>query len=162
MVDSTKEYEFEIVPLYQIYYNEESLFGIYTFCTAEDLPECKPYNNNDFDDLSDKKMNKCGKLVGNMQELYLGTKYKVKANMTYSKKYNEYQYKPLSIVAEVPKTFEAQKVFLKTQTNAAIADQLIAKYPNVVEDVMNGQLEMIDHSEIKGLGDKTWSYITND
>ena len=75
MVDSTKEYEFEIVPLYQIYYNEESLFGIYTFCTAEDLPECKPYNNNDFDDLSDKKMNKCGKLVGNMQELYLGTKY---------------------------------------------------------------------------------------
>ena len=25
-----------------------------------------------------KKMNKCGKLVGNMQELYLGTKYKVK------------------------------------------------------------------------------------
>ena len=50
-------------------------------------------------------------LVGNMQELYLGTKYKVKANMTYSKKYNEYQYKPLSIVAEVPKTFEAQKYF---------------------------------------------------
>ena len=47
-VDSTKEYEFEIVPLYQIYYNEESLFGIYTFCTAEDLPECKPYNNNVF------------------------------------------------------------------------------------------------------------------
>ena len=159
MVDSTKEYEFEIVPLYQIYYNEESLFGIYTFCTAEDLPECKPYNNNDFDDLSDKKMNKCGKLVGNMQELYLGTKYKVKANMTYSKKYNEYQYKPLSIVAEVPKTFEAQKIFLKTQTNAAIADQLIAKYPNVVEDVMNGQLEMIDHSEIKGLGDKTWKKL---
>lgn len=158
-MDSTKEYEFEIVPLYQIYYNEESLFGIYTFCTAEDLPECKPYNNNDFDDLSDKKMNKCGKLVGNMQELYLGTKYKVKANMTYSKKYNEYQYKPLSIVAEVPKTFEAQKVFLKTQTNATIADQLIAKYPNVVEDVMNGQLEMIDHSEIKGLGDKTWKKL---
>ena len=158
-MDSTKEYEFEIVPLYQIYYNEESLFGIYTFCTGDDIPETQPYNNNDFDDLSDKKMNKCSKLVGNMQELYLGTKYKVKANMTYSKKYNEYQYKPISIVAEVPKTFEAQKIFLTTQTNKVIADQLIKRYPNVVEDVMNGQLETIDHSEIKGLGDKTWKKL---
>lgn len=158
-MDSTKEYEFEIVPLYQIYYNEESLFGIYTFCTGDDIPETQPYNNNDFDDLSDKKMNKCGKLVGNMQELYLGTKYKVKANMTYSKKYNEYQYKPISIVAEIPKTFEAQKIFLKTQTNEVIADQLIKRYPNVVEDVMNGQLKTIDHSEIKGLGDKTWKKL---
>lgn len=159
MFDETKEYEFEILPLYQIYYNADSMFGIYTFCTANDIPNASQYTNNDFDSLSDKKMDKCSKLVGNMQELYLGTKYKVVATMTYSKRYNEWQYKPKSIIAEVPKTFETQKLFLQTQTNETIANQLIDKYPNIVEDVMNGHLKKIDHSEIKGLGDKTWQKL---
>lgn len=38
--------EFEMIPTYQIFYNEESMFGIYAFCTKDQIPQFSPYNDN--------------------------------------------------------------------------------------------------------------------
>ena len=150
--------EFEMIPTYQIFYNEESMFGIYAFCTKDKIPQFNPYNDDKFDDSGDKEY-VASKLVGEVQQLYIGTKYKVKATCVYSQKYHEYQYKPISVVADVPKTQTDQLMFLKTQAKESIAEGLLAEYPNIIEDVMAGKCKTIDTSMIKGLGNKTWAKL---
>lgn len=150
--------EFEMIPTYQIFYNEESMFGIYAFCTKDQIPQFSPYNDNKFDDSGDKEY-VASKLVGEVQQLYIGTKYNVKATCIYSQKYHEYQYKPISVVADVPKTQTDQLMFLKTQAKESIAESLLAEYPNIIEDVMAGKCKTIDTSMIKGLGNKTWAKL---
>ena len=105
--------EFEMIPTYQIFYNEESMFGIYAFCTQDQIPQFSPYNDNKFDDSGDKEY-VASKLVGEVQQLYIGTKYNVKATCIYSQKYHEYQYKPISVVADVPNTDRSANVFKNT------------------------------------------------
>lgn len=150
--------EFEMIPTYQIFYNEESMFGIYAFCTKDQIPQFSPYNDNKFDDSGDKEY-VASKLIGEVQQLYIGTKYNVKATCIYSQKYHEYQYKPISVVADVPKTQTDQLMFLKTQAKESIAESLLAEYPNIIEDVMAGKCKTIDTSMIKGLGNKTWAKL---
>lgn len=48
--------EFEMIPTYQIFYNEESMFGIYAFCTKDQIPQFSPYNDNKFDAQEIKNM----------------------------------------------------------------------------------------------------------
>lgn len=72
--------EFEMIPTYQIFYNEESMFGIYAFCTKDQIPQFSPYNDNKFDDSGDKEY-VASKLVGEVQQLYIGTKYNVKRHV---------------------------------------------------------------------------------
>lgn len=149
--------EFEMIPTYQIFYNEESMFGIFAFCTKDSIPKFSPYKER-FDD-SDGKEYVASKLVGEVQQLYVGTKYKVKATCIYSDKYHEYQYKPISVVADVPKSKDDKLMFLKTQTKESIAEDLINQYPDVIEKVMDGEYKKIDTSMIKGLGNKTWQKL---
>ena len=152
--------EFNMIPINERYYNEDSNWGVYTFTTKDDIPYFNPYHDP-FDENNWDKPLKMSNVAGKMQRLYLGSEYKVKAIPEYNLKYSTYQYTPISIVAVEPKTYEAQELFLKSLTTETIAKNILAEYPNVVEDVMNGKLKDLDYSKIKGVGKRTWDKLRN-
>lgn len=153
---SEKEiYEFTIIPQSERYYNEDSNYGVYTFITNDDIPE---YYDCLLDPFGDKSETAKGStLTGKMQQLTIGMEYKVKAHLEYSAKYKSYNYVPQIVSTTTPKTYEQQVNFLKTQVTELQAKNILAVYPNVVEDVM--QNKEIDVSLIKGVGEITWEQI---
>ncbi len=148
-------YEFTIIPQLERYYNDDSSYGVYTFTTTDDIPEYYDCVLDPFGDV--KEMAKGSTLTGKMQQLILGMEYKVKATLEYNTKYKSYNYVPILIVTTIPKTYEQQVNFLKTQVTALQAKNILSVYPNVVEDVM--QNKEIDISLIKGVGEITWGQI---
>lgn len=149
--------EFEIIPQMERYYNDDSCYGVYTFTTKCDIPECYMCKSDPFDDDSEEIRGSC--LVGNMQKLTIGLSYKITAKLVYNAKYKQYQYVPETIISSIPKTYEQQVGFLKTQVTALQAENILKVYPNVVDDVITGK--EIDYSQIKGVGEITWSRIKN-
>lgn len=140
-------YEFTAIPTAVRFYSEESNFGVYVFNTKDDIPETK-YCTNGL---------RVGVMAGKVQQLELGLEYSVVATLEYNSKYDSHQYNPHTVVALIPKTQDEQMKFLKTQVTKTQAENILAKYPNVVEDVMQGK--EIDYSIITGVGKKTWDNI---
>lgn len=148
-------YEFTAVPQMERYYNDDSNYGVYTFITSDDIPEYYSCKIDPFDDSSETVRGST--LAGKMQKLTIGMEYVVKATMEYNAKYKSYNYVPTIITANVPKTPEQQINFLKTQVTPLQAKNILAVYPNVIEDVM--QNKEIDYTKIKGVGEITWNNI---
>lgn len=148
-------YEFEIIPQLERYYNDDSNWGVYTFITDDEIPKFTPCVLDPFSDIREKT--KGSSIVGKMQRLTIGMKYKVSAKLEYNAKYKSYQYVPEMITTTIPKTIEQQVQFLKTQVTELQAKNILDVYPNVVDDVMNNR--EIDYKKIKGIGELTWEKI---
>jgi exodeoxyribonuclease V alpha subunit len=148
------------VPQCEIYYNEDTSYGVYTFCTKEPLPDAKEYFSNQFDALYDPENPKLysSQLAGSMQRLYVGAEYNITAEPIYNKKYGAHQFKPNSVLAITPKTVNEQKAFLQAIVTRNQADALLMAYPNIVEDVINKR-DNVDLSKVKGVGNKSWKTI---
>jgi exodeoxyribonuclease V alpha subunit len=159
MEDAIRVVEFNMIPINERYYSEDTSWGIFSFTTKDELPHYSDY----FDPFMDNKTpQKMSNIVGKMQKLYLGSEYKVRATCEYNSKYSSYQYTPVSpIVAVEPKTFESQELFLKSLTNETVAKNILHEYPNVIEEVMNGELKDLEYEKIKGLGKRTWDRLRN-
>ena len=149
----SEEYTFELTPERQLYYSEDSSFGVYSFSTPTEQPNLEMGE----DVLSGKKVYN-GILSGRMQKLYVGDTYKVTAKPVFSKKYNNWQYEPITIEAAVPKSEEQQKAFLQSIITEKQADTLLSVYPNIVEDIMSGT-DNVDLSLLNGIGEITYSMI---
>lgn len=150
-------YEFTAIPDFEMYYNDQSSFGVYKFTTETELPELKSTENIiSFD--SDSPKTYSGILSGRMQRLYPGDEYIISAKLKFSKKYNNWQYEPISIMAVAPKSLEQQKAFLQTILTEKQANELISVYPNIVEDIMNGA-DNVDLALVKGIGEFTYNKI---
>lgn len=147
------EYTFEIVPKHELFYSDSSSFGVFSFETKDELPKLEKTVNFG----SDENVY-VGILSGRMQRLYIGDTYKVIAKLTFNKKYNKYQYEPIKIMSSVPKSSEQQKSFLQSILTENQANVLIENYPNIVEDIMNGQ-DNVDFAKLKGIGDYTYKRI---
>lgn len=156
-IDKDKLYEFTATPDFEMYYSDQSSFGVYKFTTATELPELKS-SENIISFGSDSPKTYSGILSGRMQRLYLGDEYVISAKLKFNKKYNSWQYEPVSIMAAAPKSLEQQKVFLQTILTEKQADKLISAYPNIVEDIMNGT-DNVDFSLVKGIGQFTYNKI---
>lgn len=150
-------YEFTIIPQTERYYNDDSSYGVYTFTTTDNIPEYYECVRDPFGDM--KEVVKGGTLTGKMQQLILGMEYKVKATVEYNTKYKSYNYIPSFIGTTIPKTYEQQANFLKTQVTELQAQNILAVYPNIVEDVIKNK--EIDVTKIKGIGVVTWENIKN-
>lgn len=152
-------YEFKIKPQREVYYSEDTCWGVYRFFTLDSIPECEdvsdPFMNND----SDNKPVYSGSLVGNVQRLLINTEYHVRAVLVYNNKYKKYDYKPLSVTSEVPRSQKDQQTFLRAIVTELQADNILTEYPNVVDDVVHNR--EIDYNRIKGIGENTWSRIKN-
>jgi len=155
-LEDNEIYEFTAIITYETYYNEDSAWGCFGFSTEDDIPYfLQPLKTSNFDNSRNKKM---GKLVGKMQHLVVGGEYIVQAQYKKDKKYGD-QYNPIAIYAVVPKSYETQLLFLKSIIPETIAENLIKAYPNVVNDVVNGELKTINYDLVKGVREATWNRI---
>ena len=154
--ETNQIYKFKIVPIHEKFYNEDSSWGVFNFTTNDDIPELKMYK----DPLNEKAAPKMmSTITGKMQKLYLGSEYDVTATLEYNNKYDTWQYVPVSITANTPKDYAAQLLFLKSMIRESIAENLLKEYPNVVEEVVNGQRDTIDYDKVKGVREYTWNKI---
>ena len=149
----SEEYTFQIIPTFEMFYSSDSSFGVYRFTTTTELP-----NLERIEDIFTQKVTYNGVLSGRMQKLYLSDTYNVTAKLVYNKKYSNWQYEPIRVEAAVPKTEEQQKAFLKSILTERQADVLISVYPNIVEDIMNGE-DNVDLSLLEGIGEYTYKNI---
>ena len=155
--DNVEVIKFKMKPVLERYYNEDTSWGVFNFTTHDDIPEYNEYRDPLSDDFND--VQKMSTLCGKMQQLYIGSEYLVKAYCEYNKKFDQYQYVPVSVVATTPKSYEDQKTFLKSLTSESMAENILNKYPNVVEDVMNGELKDLEYDKIRGVGKATWDRV---
>lgn len=149
-----KEYSFVVKPTKELYYSDSSSFGVYTFETKEEMPEL----DRQVDFLSNETHIYTGTMSGRMQKLYVGDEYDVVAKLVFNKKYNKYQYEPISVRSAVPKSEESQNAFLMSILTERQAKILTENYPNIVEDIMNGN-DDVDLSKLQGIGEYTYRKI---
>lgn len=154
--ETNQIYKFKMIPVDERFYNEDSSWGVFNFETKDDIPELRTYKDPFDNDAVPKMMST---IAGKMQKLYLGSEYNVSATLEYNKKYDAWQYTPISITANMPKDHAAQMLFLKSMINESVAENLLNAYPNIVEDVVNGKCDVIDYDKVKGVREYTWNKI---
>lgn len=139
-------HEFKLKPITEMFYSEDSLYGIYKFSTKDDIPflEKLPFGEEDIG---------FNTIVGKLQRLTIGLDYECRAIESFNKKYNKWQYEVLDIKADRPDTLEDKVTFLKCIITEKQANTLIKVYPDVIERILND--EELDTSKLKGIGAKT-------
>lgn len=150
-------YTFKVIISAEKYYNEDTTWGSYIGYTYDTIPYCTKESKNIFIEDNSTLRNFCN-IVGKMQQLSIGCEYQIKAKLEFNKTYG-YQYQPITIYALVPQTKEMQLLFLKTIMSERIAENLIEVYPNLVNDVVNGELKEIEYGKIKGVREITWNKV---
>ena len=98
-------YEIEVIPFKELYYSEDTSYGIYRVYTLERITEeqvCETMQIRDvqFDSSQttyDVRDVYTTTLVGETSQLVTGISYKVKVQQVYNSKYNNYQFKLIKI-----------------------------------------------------------------
>lgn len=144
-----KEYKFTISPMTEMYYNEDSMFGVYKFNTTDDIPNVEKFP-------FDKNLG-ISTMTGKMQRLTIGMKYECTAIEVFNKKYNKWQYEPISIKIQKPDSAEERKKFLQCILTEKQVESILSVYPNIIDMVVNE--EPVDVSIIKGVGEKSFKNI---
>ena len=149
-------FEFTVQITGERYYNEDSSWGVFVFTTNDNIPHLQQSK-----DMMTEEIIPISTLCGKVQRLYVGSEYKVVAEVEYNSKYSSYQYKPISVTADTPKTNKEKLIFLQTVTRKSVADQLLEKHPTIIEDIVNGKIkkEEFDTKDIKGLGVYTFGKL---
>lgn len=162
MNEDDEIFKFNAIITYERYYSEDSTWGAFGFTTEDDIPYfVKQTSADEFFGLDSKDKvdeKKFSMLTGKMQRLMIGGEYIIKAKYKNDKTYG-HQYIPISIYAVIPQTRESQLLFLQSLIPVTIAENLINAYPNVVEDVVNGNLKEINYNLVKGVREFTWNKI---
>ena len=147
-------YSFKLIPENELFYSDDSNYGVYKFSTIDDIPYLEDNSYILFDKKSD---NKIGTIVGNMQQLIIGEEYEVETTVEFNKKYNSWQYKPIRIVTKKPTNKDEQLRFLKSIITEKQSETLVEAYPNIVDDIINNK--EIDLNKTKGIKEYTFSKI---
>lgn len=155
-MQETEVYKFNVTITNERYYNDESNWGVYVFSTKDDIPHLTKST-----DIFNDEYKFISTLCGKMQRLYIGSEYEVQAELEYNSKYSSYQYNPISVIANTPKTNKEKLLFLQTVTSESIATQLLEYHPDIIEDIINGKIkkEEFDTSNIYGLGKYTFGRL---
>lgn len=146
----SKIHEFKLRPITEMFYSEDSLYGIYKFSTKDDIPflEKLPFGEDDIG---------FSTMVGKLQRLTIGLDYECRAIESFNKKYNKWQYEVVDIKADRPDTIEDKITFLKCIVTEKQANTLVKAYPDIIEKILND--DFIDPSILKGIGEKTLESI---
>lgn len=113
---------------------------------------------NPFDEADKTRTDKISTLSGKMQRLQIGGQYGLKCRLKKDNRFG-WQYEPISITALIPQSKESQMIYLKSLISEDVANNLLAAYPNIVEDVVSGKVDEIDYSKVKGVQAFTWNRI---
>ena len=133
--------------------------GVIIKCTY-DTPDYKIYavdvNKKDYPDI---KQNKYGNvsILGELSSLTLGVEYEITAE----EQVNKYgtSYKVVNIKRDLPTTVEGTYLFLSEILTDNQARVLIENYPNIIQKVKDDDLDDIDLSKLKGIGERTFAVI---
>lgn len=147
---SDEVYKFKIKPTYEMYYSEETNYGVYCFTSRDNVPKLTK-------DHTFQEGIFTGKLAGNMQRLSMDMEYEVEGTLDYSKKYSNWQYKPLVVTPPKLDSPEKTKMFLETIITSNQSEVLLSIYPKIIDMIIND--EKVDLSLTKGIKDATFSKI---
>ena len=133
--------------------------GVIIKCTY-DTPDYKIYavdvNKKDYSDI---KQNKYGNvsILGELADLTLGVEYEITAE----EQVNKYgtSYKVINIKRDIPTTTEGTYLFLSEILTDNQARVLVEHYPDIIQRVKDNDLDDIDLSKLKGIGEKTFAII---
>ena len=133
--------------------------GVIIKCTYN-TPDYKIYavdvNKKDYPDI---KQNKYGNVsvLGELSDLTLGVEYEITAE----EQVNKYgtSYKVINLRRDIPTTTEGTFLFLSEILTENQAKVLIQHYPSIIQKVKNNDLDDIDISKLKGIGEKTFAVI---
>ena len=133
--------------------------GVIIKCTYN-TPDYKIYavdvNKKDYPDI---KQNKYGNvsILGELSDLTLGVEYEITAE----EQNNKYgvSYKVINIKRDMPTTAEGTFLFLSEILTYNQAKVLVENYPNIIQKVKDNDLDDIDLSKLKGIGEKTFEVI---
>lgn len=145
----SKVYEFKITPMTELFYSEESLYGVYKFSSKDKIPYLDKIPFGDDAGI--------GTITGKMQRLTIGLNYECTAIESYNKKYNKWQYESIDIKADKPNTLEDKRTFLKCIITEKQTETILKEYPNAIEMILNN--EDLDINKLKGIGEKTLATI---
>lgn len=146
-------FKFKLIPSVEIYYNDDTLYGIYKFTTEHELPNAEEYKGI-FDN---NEVSYTSTIIGKMQKLTIGLDYECEATQVWNKKYNQWQFEVTKIVPQKPTSIEEQSKFLKCIITDNQANILLKTYPNIVDMIINN--EEIDLSLTKGIKEITFNRI---
>ncbi|MEG2289591.1 MAG: AAA family ATPase [Clostridium sp.] len=146
------KYNFTLNPMSEIYYNEDSFYGIYKFSTGDKIPNLEELKFT-------SGQSGVSTIVGKMQRLTIGVPYECNATLVLNKKYNKYQYEVDSISANKPKTLNEQEQFLKCILTEGQTKALLGVYPNIIEMILDNKDVSLD--KVKGIGNKSFEKIKN-
>lgn len=128
-------------------------------CTY-DTPDYKIYAvdvvKNNYPDI---KQNKYGNvsILGELADLVLGVEYEITAEEQ-NNKYGT-SYRVINIKRDLPTTTEGAYIFLSEILTENQAKVLIDNYPNILQKVKDNDLNDVDLSKLKGIGEKTFAII---
>lgn len=152
------QYQFLAITTREIFFNEESNFGIYKFLTSTKLPYAlKTKLDKKISEFFSSEDVYTSTLLGVSQRLTTQTEYSVKATLERNEKYNQWQWKINSISANVPKSIEQQQRFLRAVVTENQANTLLSIYPNVIQMILDQ--EDIDLSCVKGIKEISFNRI---
>ena len=133
--------------------------GVIIKCTY-DTPDYKIYavnvNKKDYPDIKQNKYNNVS-ILGELSELTLGVEYEITAE----EQVNKYgtSYKVINIKRDIPTTVEGTYLFLSEILTENQAKVLVENYPDIIQKVKDNELDDIDLSKLKGIGEKTFEVI---
>lgn len=133
--------------------------GVILRCTYN-TPDYKIYavvvNKKDYPDI---KQNKYGNvsILGELSDLTLGVEYEITAE----EQINKYgiSYHVINIKRDIPTTIEDTFDFLSEILTYNQAKVLVENYPTIIQKVKDNDLDDIDLSKLKGIGEKTFEII---
>ena len=110
-------------------------------------------------DYPDIKQNKYGNvsILGELADLTLGCEYEITAE----EQINKYgvSYKVINIKRDIPTTTEGTFLFLSEILTYNQAKVLVENYPTIIQKVKDNDLDDVDLSKLKGIGEKTFEII---
>lgn len=133
--------------------------GVVIKCTYN-TPDYKIYavdvSKKDYPDIKHNKYNNVS-ILGEISDLTLGVEYEITAE----EQVNKYgtSYKVLNLRRDIPTTAEGTYLFLSEILTENQARVLIENYPNIIQKVKDNDLDDIDLSRLKGIGEKTFENI---
>ena len=142
--------------------SEQKLFkfkGTIIKCTYN-TPDYKIYavdvSKKDYPDIKQNKYNNVS-ILGELSDLTLGVEYEITAE----EQINKYgvSYKVINIKRDIPTTVEGTFLFLSEILTYNQAKVLVENYPHIIQKVKDNDLDDVDLSKLKGIGEKTFSII---
>lgn len=142
--------------------SEKKLFkfkGVIIKCTY-DTPDYKIYaidvSKKDYPDIKQNKYNNVS-ILGELAELTLGVEYEITAE----EQVNKYgtSYKVVNIKRDMPTTTKGTYLFLSEILTENQAKVLVENYPNIIQKVKDNDLDDIDLTKLKGIGERTFEII---